>query len=577
MKEPLELTPADSIEAGKRLVRGGGNPGHSLGDWLASHFYRLTWRTPLHALKLKGRYPLKFLVVPEDPITGNVEVGDALVQGLFVLRGETQASEGYDFTHQGHSTDFIAWLQGFGWLRDLAAGGDRVDVAPVAEKLLQSWIARHGDKVSEPAWQPGICGRRLLNWGVYAPLILSSSDIVYRSAVLNAFARTARHLDRTADRATQGLERIAAWGGVVSAGLLIAGGNPRLAFGEAGLAKAIASGITEDGGLVCRCPQNQLEAILILSMIRNAYDARKMAVPAFVSDALAATVPALMGVTMGDGGLSCWQGSLPLGGGTVAAIVAGSGIRTRPQRQARDWGYQRLAAKDTVVILDAAPPPAARTTRLGCASTLALEVSDGPHRLIVNCGGARGAGAGLTPSLTDGLRTTAAHSTLTLADSNSTAVLPDGSLGKGVNEIELDRSESDAASKADASHDGYVRRYGLIHRRTLALSSDGKEVRGEDVLLPAASRKKQGTIPFAARFHLGPGVEATPTADAMGALLRIDKGPLWQFRCRGGTLSIDSSLWVDGESGIQNTVQLVVAGEAPPGGASISWSLKRAG
>ena len=32
----------------------------------------------------------------------------------------------------------------------------------------------------------------------------------------------------------------------------------------------------------------------------------------------------------------------------------------------------------------------------------------------------------------------------------------------------------------------------------------------------------------------------------MGALLRIERGALWQFRCRGGTLSIEESLWVDG-------------------------------
>src|SRR3546814_17636507 len=70
-------------------------------------------------------------------------------------------------------------------------------------------------------------------------------------------------------------------------------------------------------------------------------------------------------------------------------------------------------------------------------------MSDGPHRLIVNCGGARAAVAHLPPDLAEGLRTTAAHSTLVLADSNSTAVLADGTLGKGVAEVELTRQESE--------------------------------------------------------------------------------------------------------------------------------------
>ncbi|WP_436449841.1 heparinase II/III domain-containing protein, partial [Enterococcus faecium] len=82
-------------------------------------------------------------------------------------------------------------------------------------------------------------------------------------------------------------------------------------------------------------------------------------------------------------------------------------------------------------------------------------------RIIVNCGGARAALAQVPKDLAEALRTTAAHATLTLSDSNSTAILPDGTLGRGVAEVELSRQESDAASRIEASHDGYVRRWGF--------------------------------------------------------------------------------------------------------------------
>jgi len=166
---------------------------------------------------------------------------------------------------------------------------------------------------------------------------------------------------------------------------------------------------------------------------------------------------------------------------------------------------------------------------------------------------------------------------LILADSNSTAIHTDGTLGRGVSEIALERQENEGSSRIEASHDGYVRRFGLIHKRTLLLSGDGRELRGDDALLPAKARQKPMTSAFAVRFHLAPGIEATPTADGMGALLRIERGALWQFRCRGGTLTIEESLWVDGEARPHNTLQLVVSGEAPPGGASVGWVLRRAG
>ena len=250
-------------------------------------------------------------------------------------------------------------------------------------------------------------------------------------------------------------------------------------------------------------------------------------------------------------------------------------------RQARDWGYQRLAAGSAVLIVDAAPPPVARLVDGGCASTLAFEFSDGASRLMVNCGGSQAASAQLPRAVAAGLRSTAAHSTLIVGDSNSTAIHPDGTLGRGVAEVELSRQESDAASRIEASHDGYVRRWGFVHRRQLMLTGDGRELRGEDALLPRGRKRRPGATPFAIRFHLGAGVEASATADGLAAILRIPgqgskASALWQFRCRGGALGIEDSLWIDGQGRPIATQQLVVTGEAAAGGASVSWALKRA-
>jgi uncharacterized heparinase superfamily protein len=567
----------EEIPIGKRLVRVRSDVGLSLSERLTAQFYRLTWRTPLHALRLRGRYPLKLLAVPVDPVAGDAARGAAIMAGALAWNGESVACDAITFTEANLSSSFTNYTHQFAWLRDLAAAAPRAQAAPIAEALTRKWLAAHGEKVSEPAWRPDLWGWRILYWAAHAPLILSSADLVYRSAVLNGLARGARHLDRTADSAPVGLPRLAAWAGVVAAGLLISGGNPRRSFGEAGLAKAVATAFTTDGGIICRTPRNQFDAVILLSMLREVYAARRIDCPVSITAMLTRAVPALLGVTLGDGGLSSWQGSPPLPSHQVEAVISASEVRTRPLRQARDWGYQRLSAGHTVVVIDAAPPPISRVSGGGCASTLAFELSDGAHRLIVNCGGGNAGGDGISAGLADGLRTTAAHSTLILADSNSTAILGNATLGRGVTEVELDRQENEAGSRVEISHDGYVKRFGLVHQRILVLASDGRELRGEDILLPGSGGRKPALSTFAARFHLAPGVEATLTADGMGGLLRIDAGPLWQFRVRGAKLSIDDSLWIDGAGRPNSTQQLVASGEAPAGGASISWSLKRAG
>ena len=567
---------SDSIDEGKRLIRHGGSGGLSLAERVSERFRRLAWRSPFHALRLRGRHPLKLIAVPEDPFVGDPRRGNALLEARMMFRGESVAFDDLDFARPTWSPAFADYLHSFAWLRDLATAAPRaVGVAP-AEALMRAWLSIHSEKIGEPSWNAEIWGRRILHWTAHAPLILSSADLIYRSLVLNTLARGARHLDRVADKAPAGVARITAWCGVITAGLLIPGGDTRRQIGEDGLARAIEQAVHEDGGVAARAPLIQLDIIMLLTMLRAVYDTRRLAPPPALTAALGRMVPALQGVCHADHGLSSWQGGGPVRAERIDEVVAATGVRARPLRQARDWGYQRLAQGDAVVIMDAAPPPIARLTAGGCASTLAFEMSDGPERLVVNCGGARAAIAQIPQALADGLRTTAAHSTLIVGDSNSTAIHPDGTLGRGVAEVEQARQESAAGSRIEASHDGYARRFGFLHRRQLLLSADGRELRGDDMLLPAGRRRKNAANNFAIRFHLGAGVEAAPTADGMAALLRLPSGKLWQFRCRGGGLTIEESLWIDSDGRPVSTQQLVILGEATAGGETIGWALKRA-
>jgi uncharacterized heparinase superfamily protein len=211
----------------------------------------------------------------------------------------------------------------------------------------------------------------------------------------------------------------------------------------------------------------------------------------------------------------------------------------------------------------------------GCASTLAFEMSQGPQRLVVKCGGPEPLPAALSGDLIDALRTTAAHSTLVLADTNSTAILPDGQLGKGVSDVAVEISDDNDCSRLEATHDGYLKGFGMLHKRSLSLGNDGKELRGADQLIPKGRRKVKDSAPYAVRFHLAPGIEVTPTADGMGAILRAPGAPPWNFRCRGASLAIEESLMIDGGGTPRATTQLVILGEVSHLGGDIGWQFRR--
>ena len=518
--------------------------------------------------------PLRLVAVPRDHVAGDRARGDALLAGRFTYGAETISLADFDFAAIGATGKAAVAMQGFSWLRDLATATGRDRGAKLAEAMVGRWLLAHGTKVDE-AWAPELWGERVLFWTAYAPYILSSRDAGYRSALLNTLARGARHLDANAEKALPGLPRVTAWAGLIVAGLLVQGGMARVARGEAGLHRALAAAQSDDGGLISRSPSEQLLLVDRLGLLRAAYFAAKQTIPDPLESAAAAALAALHGVTMGDGALSSWQGGNAGDPVRLTALVEGCGLRARPLRQAKGWGYQRLSALGTIVVIDAAAPPPAKTNPHGCASTLAIEVSDGTQRLIVNCGGPGDLPTSLPDELVAALRTTAAHSTLVLGDSNSTAILPDGALGKGVDEVTVERSEDNDSSRIDTCHDGYVKGFGLLHQRTLIIGNDGKELRGLDRLVARGRRKIRESAAYAIRFHLAPGVEATATADGMGAILRSPGAPAWNFRCRGAMLTVEESLVIDGHGAPRQTAQLVIVGEVSSLGGEIAWQLRR--
>ena len=180
---------SERIEEGERLVRIGRDRGLSLGERLAERMQTLTWRTPFHSMRLKGRYPLKLIAVPDDPLIGDFVRGRSLLEGKLCFRGEVRPIETFDPGRADWSGSFDRYFQSFMWLRDLSTVATRVQGAPIAEMLMARWLQVHADRIGGSAWTAENWGKRVLFWTAHAPLILSSTDLIYRSQVLNMLAR----------------------------------------------------------------------------------------------------------------------------------------------------------------------------------------------------------------------------------------------------------------------------------------------------------------------------------------------------------------------------------------------------
>lgn len=564
-------------------------PRASAGEALIRLAYRLG--VPGHTLAAPFRRPPapRVLATVEGSVPGDRSAGVALRAGHFLVNGAKHAIGQVDFAASGRVNPGVERVvHSFSWLADLAACAPRADGIALAERITGLWLDANREIGKGAGWEVEHAGWRLLAWLIHAPLVLAGQTKGLKARLLTQIEDTASWLDRKVTREGSDMGGVVGWAALVAAGLLLPNGRPRRLYAEAGLLRALGDVVGEDGGVLSRCPAAQMDLIRLLTDLIACYAAVGQEPPRAFGVMRELLVPPLLSLRHGDGGLGSWQGQGAIRADALAALIAASGVRTRPLVAVEHWGFQRMRGGDTQVQFDAAPPPRARHARMGCASTLAFELSDGPARVIVNCGGAALAGGQVPSRIGQALRATAAFSTLVLDNANSTAVLLHGKLGKGVETVEIERrmveQRGRQATRIEAAHDGYAARFGLKHQRILTLSADGAELAGEDILIPASKKGKRGKIAFAIRFHLGRGVEVELSPDKRGAMLLLPDGRLWQFRLaadRGGgeeiTLAAEDSLWVDGDGRPHATEQLVIEGLALRSGGHFSWLLRKTG
>lgn len=160
---------------------------------------------------------------------------------------------------------------------------------------------------------------------------------------------------------------------------------------------------------------------------------------------------------------------------------------------------------------------------------------------------------------------------MTLGDTNSSEIKPDGALGRRIRHVTCSREAVNGAILVDTSHDGYQAPFGVIHRRRLFLSADGHDLRGEDNL------SGRGGCGFTVRFHLHPEVSASLTGTDNAVLLRLPAGGGWRFQVSGGALSLAESVHLGRREEVRRAEQIEVRGQAAEGGAVIKWAFKRIG
>ncbi|HTR18332.1 MAG TPA: heparinase II/III family protein [Acetobacteraceae bacterium] len=505
-----------------------------------------------------GRVPDAPALPVRDPWPGDPTRGGRLLKGEMEQAGSLCLLQPGNWADAA-STFLRAQAHGFTWLRDLRALG--TDSARMrARALVADWIANGS---ADPlAQRPDVTGARIAAWLGHYDFFAASAEDDFRQRLMARLVADARALAAQLPAEERDARALTALKGLIAAAVALPDNAAYLTRALRFLPQEIARQLLADGCQVERSPAAQLSALQDLTEIRAMLQAAQAQPPAALPAAIERMALALRVLRHGDGGLALFNGAKEELPALIELVLSQAGRAGRPPVGLNEGGFQRMQAGRSTLIIDCGVPPAPGLDRYAHAGTLAFELSVGRDRMIVNCGGAPAAG----PEWQAASRATAAHSTLVVADINSSELRVEG-LGRRPEKVDVQRQEANGAHWLEASHDGYAGPFGAVHRRRLYMAETGEDIRGEDAV------EADSPQPYTVRFHLHPNVQAAMLKDGDGVLLRLASGGGWRLRGEGAQVSLEESVYLGGMEP-RRSEQVVLTGTMD-GPQQVKWAITK--
>lgn len=519
----------------------------------------------------------QLLIVPQDLRTADPSFFREIELGEFGLAG-TVASIGDDspFDLVPPNEAWARALHGFGWLRHLEAVGTS-EAKDTARQLALEWTVRNGGGRGIAA-EPAVAGRRLISWLSHAGMLLENTDTKTYEALARSLGADLVRLSAGWRDGTDGYPRLLALTSLVLSDLCIAGHDRQLSETERVFSAEINRQILPDGGHISRNPGVPIDIMLDLLPLKQCFASRGRVPPPALISAMNRMLAMLRFMRLGDGSLARFNGMSVAVPAALSTVLAYGDQEVVLPLSAPATRYSRAECNGSILIMDTGPPPPLEVAGRAHAGCLSFEFSTGMRPILVN-GGAPGSAE---TSLHAEARATASHNTLCLGETSSSRLIRHGTLEalvggvplRGPNKVAAHVEVHGGGIEIEASHDGYQKRYNLLHRRRLALAASGRRLLGIDTVTgPRGRTRLRVDLPFAIHFHLHPDVACVRGSLPGTALLTLTNGERWSFSVEGALLSIEESTFYADAAGAANALQIVARG-ATFGDSEVRWLLE---
>ena len=463
-------------------------------------------------------------------------------------------------------------LHGFLWLAKL----DRKNSKIFTKNIINSWIDNFSN-YDPNTWGMEITSKRIISWASNTDITLQESDKSYKKKFFVSLIKQSNFLLKNLTSVPNDSAKFICCSAIILSGIIFEENDSAYKIGIKELEKIANSYFDKSGFPKSRNPEEVFICIKYLILVREWLKEAQKFVPNFLNEII---------IKIGScyAFLSCTNKQFPLFNGATEINYKDYDVFLKAlkykfiNKDSKNGDLFKVKKKNLIFFIDCGNPPAENFARNYQAGCLSMELVSGKYKIICNSG----FGKYLSSKFQSLSSSTAAHSTLYLNDYSSCTFQKNKIINKIYGNLLIKRhkileknfTEDKNSYFLSASHNGYEKKFGYTHTRSIKILKKEDKIFGFDKL--TRTKKNSNSINFSVRFHVYPGTKIVKTKGGNSVLISLKNGEGWLLQSHTNKFEIEKNIFFGNKNKIINNESISISGKTSNEVISIDWIIEKA-
>ena len=453
-------------------------------------------------------------------------------------------------------------LHSFFWLFSL----DLKSSKKITRSVILNWIEENYN-YSKKNWEIDILSKRIIAWISNTKLTYEDSDEVYKNKFNTIIQKQINHLINEIEKSKLINDKMIGCAAIILTGLSFKEKEKYLDFGFSLLKKIINFSFDSQGFPKSRNIRQLNFYLKYFVLIREWLKESQSEIPVYLDEIIFYLGKSYSILCQEMKKSILFNGNHETDNKDFDQYLSNHRYKFK-NNSFETGGYIILKNNKISLIMDIGPSPEKKFSKDYQCGALSFEIISNNKKLICNSGYFQK----IKHKLNDISKSTANHSALIIDNHSSCKI------NKSKMEIENELkilNKNFVIEKnywsISASHDGYNKRYGVIHERQIEFFPENNKFVGQDKLL---KKKNFKSSTFEIRFHLEPNVKIMKTQDGKSILIDI-KNEGWKFTAQGYTIDIETGLYFGKKNSFTENQNLFISGITQKENQFIKWEFEK--